>query len=114
MQNNLMYVPGQQFRNFEVYRREAATDAKGRSLPSAETRIGSIKGSISDANQREVEKYKQMGYPITHTIVVQLKCNVKANDVLVRDGVRYYVKGVNNPAYLNFYTIIHCECKEGE
>ena len=109
-----MFVAGQQIKKFDVYRRETNTDAKGRVSSESEVAKTPIKGSISAANQREVEKYKQIGYPITHTIVCQLKVDVKANDILVRDGVRYYVKGVDNPAALNFYTIIHCECKEGE
>ena len=109
-----MFVAGQQIRKFDVYRRETKTDGKGRVLSEGEVLKGQIKGSVSTANQKETEKYKQIGYPITHTIVCQLKADVKANDVLVRGDKRYYVRGVDNPAYLNFYTIIHCECKEGE
>ena len=114
MLNHLMFVAGKQIRKFDVYRREATTDGKGRVLNESEVPKGRIKGSISSASQQEVEKYKQFGYPITHTIVCQLKADVEANDVLVRGCNRYYVRGVNNPADLNFYTIIHCECKEGE
>ena len=109
-----MFVPGQQLRVFEVYRREGGVDKKGRSLPETEKLVRVVKGSISAASQREIERYKQIGYPITHTVVVQLRCDVKANDVLVRNGVRYYVKGVDDPASMGFFTVIHCECKEGE
>lgn len=114
MQNNLMFVAGQQLRTFEVYRKTSSTDAKGHVKYGVEELIGKIKASISEANQREVEKYKQMGHPITHTLVQQLKTIVKAEDVLLMDGNRYYVKAVDNPAGLNFYAIIHCDCKVGE
>ena len=114
MQNNLMFVAGQQLRTFEVYRKQSSTDARGHVAYGDEELIGKIKASISVANQREVEKYKQMGHPITHTLVQQLKTIVQAEDVLLMDGNRYYVKGVDNPAGLNFYAIIHCDCKVGE
>lgn len=114
MQNNLMFVAGQQLRTFEVYRKGATKDAKGHVRYNEERCIGKIKASISTANQREVEKYKQMGHDITHTLVQQLRTIVQAEDVLVMDGNRYYVKGVDNPAGLNFYAIIHCDCKAGE
>ena len=114
MQNNLMFVAGQQLRTFEVYRKTSQKDAKGHVSYGGEELIGKIKASISVANQKEVEKYKQMGHSITHTLVQQLKTIVKAEDVLVMDGVRYYVKGVDNPAGLNFYAIIFCDCKAGE
>lgn len=114
MQNNLMFVAGQQLRTFEVYRKTAKKDAKGHVSYGKEELIGKIKASISVANQKEVEKYKQMGHSISHTLVQQLKTIVKAEDVLLMDGNRYYVKGVDNPAGLNFYAIIHCDCKAGE
>ena len=115
MQNNLMFVAGQQLRTYDVYRKESRKDSKGRVVYDyGEEPIGRIKASISTATQKEVEKYKQMGHPITHTLVQQLRTIVKAEDKLVRDGVNYYVKGVDNPADLNFYAIIHCDCKAGE
>ena len=55
-----------------------------------------------------------MGHPITHTLVQQLRTKVKAEDKLVREGMNYYVKGVDDPANLGFYSIIQCECKAGE
>ena len=114
MQNNLMFVAGQQLRTFEVYRKTSTKDAKGHVKYGEECCIGKIKASISTANQSQVEKYKQMGHKITHTLVQQLRTIVKAEDVLVMDGNRYHVKGVDNPAGMNFYAIIHCDCKAGE
>ena len=114
MQNNLMFVAGQQLRTFEVYRKEPSKDAKGHISYGNEKLIGRIRASISTANQKEVEKYKQMGHSITHTLVQQLRTIVKAEDVLMMDGNKYYVRGVDNPAGLNFYAIIYCDTKAGE
>lgn len=109
-----MYVPGQQIRKFDVYRKKAKKDKKGRVLGSQEVKVTQIRGSIALTNQREVDRFKQLGYPVTHTIIVQLRCDVEENDVLVKDDERYHVKGVKKPADLGFYTVIYCEKKAGE
>ena len=75
--------PGQGFKPFIVLRRTGAKTVTGRPYTGSFTQIGTFLGIISQASPREVEQWKQLGTPITHTIVQRgTKNRAKANDVL--------------------------------
>lgn len=113
MQNNIMFVPGQQLKTFNVYRKASSLDAKNRLKYGELEPVDSFKGTIAQANQREVERFKSMEHPITHTIVASLRVPVQAEDVLERDGKRYFVQGVDDPLGIGLYTIIYCKHEAG-
>lgn len=75
--------PGQGFKKFSVLRRvtlisERGTPYTGDLLPQYE-----FYGMITQADPKEVEQFKQLGTPITHTIVQRGTANrAKATDVL--------------------------------
>lgn len=75
--------PGQGFKPFTVMRREGATTATGRPYTGSFKPVGTFLGIISQASPREQEQWKQLGTPITHTIVQRgTKNRAKGNDVL--------------------------------
>lgn len=114
MQNNIMFVPGQQLKTFNVLRKKAELDGKNRLRYSSEPEpVDSFKGTISQASQREIERFKSIEHPITHTIVVRLRAPVKAEDMLERDGKKYFVQGVDDPLGVGLYTIIYCNQEAG-
>lgn len=82
--------PGQGFKPFTVLRREGATTATGRPYTGSFTTMGTFLGIISQASPTEKEQWKQLGTPITHTIVQRGTDNrAKANDVLELTVDRY-------------------------
>lgn len=75
--------PGQGFKPFTVLRRVGATTNTGRPYTGSLEQVGTIIGIISQASPREQEQWKQLGTPITHTIVQRgTKDRAKATDVL--------------------------------
>lgn len=75
--------PGQGFKPFTVLRRQGAKTVTGRPYTGSLTAMGSFYGIISQASPHEKDQWKQLGTPITHTIVQRgTKNRAKANDVL--------------------------------
>jgi hypothetical protein len=75
--------PGQGFKPFTVYEREGTKTATGRPYTGNLVKKGSFYGIISQASPKEQEQWKQLGTPITHTIVQRGTRNrAKGNDVL--------------------------------
>lgn len=75
--------PGQGFRRFRILRREGGTTAKGRPYTGAFAPCGEFFGIITQASPKEVEQSKQLGTPITHTIVQRgTTVHANATDVL--------------------------------
>ena len=64
-----MIRPGQGFQLFSVLRRVGTTTKTGRATTSKLTSHGEFYGIISQASPKEIEQHKQLGSPITHTIV---------------------------------------------
>lgn len=75
--------PGQGFKPFTVLRRTGAKTVTGRPYTGSLTAMGTFLGIISQASPHEKDQWKQLGTPITHTIVQRgTKNRAKANDVL--------------------------------
>lgn len=78
-----MLRPGQEFQLFSVLRRVGTTTNTGRPTTSKLESQGEFYGIISQASPKEIEQHKQLGSPITHTIVQRgTKIRAKATDVL--------------------------------
>lgn len=75
--------PGQGFKQFSVLRRAGGLSDSGRPVTSKLQPQGSFYGIISQAEPKEIEQWKQLGTPITHTIVQHgTKDRAHADDVL--------------------------------
>lgn len=81
-----MLRPGQGFKPFKVLRREGGLTDKGRPTTSVLKPQGKFLGIITQASPTEKEQHKQLGTPITHTIVQRgTKNRAKATDILELD-----------------------------
>lgn len=91
-----MLRPGQGFKTFIVLRRVSGTTETGRPYTNSKAPQGTFKGMISNADPKEIERYKKLDTPITHTIVQHgpFPNRAKATDVLeLREGdeSRYFL-----------------------
>lgn len=111
-----MLRPGQGFKPFCVLRRVIATTATGRPHTGKLELQGKFLGMITQASPKEIEQYKQLGSPITHTILQRGTTNrAKATDVLeLDDGSenprRFLVQGEpQDPGELGHFLIYKVE-----
>lgn len=112
-----MLRPGQGFKKFRVLRRTGGTTEKGRPRTGKLTPHGEFYGMITQASPAEREQHKQLGSPITHTIVQRgTKNRAKATDVLelVVDGEekgrRFFVQGEpQDPGELGHFLVYKVE-----
>lgn len=105
--------PGQGFKPFRVYRREGGTTDTGRPHTAKLTVKGEFFGIISQASPTEKEQWKQLGTPITHTIVQRgTKDKARATDVLEleAEGRMFLVKGEpHDPGELGHFLVYKVE-----
>ena len=110
-----MLRPGQGFKLFRVLRRKSGLTASGRPHTSGLEKQSEFFGMITQASPQEVEQFKQLGTPITHTIVQRgTKGRAKATDVLEHgegDNVRQFlVKGEpQDPGELGHFLVYRVE-----
>lgn len=108
--------PGQGFKPFLVLRRESKTTATGRPHTGSLVLHGKFLGMITQASPKEIEQHKQLGSPITHTIVQRgTKNRAKATDILeLDDGSknrrRFMVQGEpQDPGELGHFLVYKVE-----
>lgn len=110
--------PGQGFKPFSVYRRTATTTATGRPVSGALECQGGLVGIITQASARDIEQHKQLGHPITHTIVqrpAEGQVRAKATDVLELEGTgrRFIVQTQpKDPGELGHFVVYQVEERE--
>lgn len=111
-----MLRPGQGFKPFKVLRREGGTTESGRPHTTKLTLHGKFLGMITQASPAEIEQHKQLGSPITHTIVQRGTENrAKATDILeLDDGSqnprRFMVRGEpQDPGELGHFLVYKVE-----
>ena len=107
--------PGQGFRLFNVFQKKGGTTATGRPQTATMEKVGEIYGIISQADQKEIEQWKQNGHPITHTILQRGAIgSAKPTDELELDGTdrRFIVQGVRDPGELGHFTIYKVQERE--
>lgn len=104
--------PGQGFQPFTVLRREGGLTEKGRPTTSMLKPQGEIRGIITRSAPTETDQHKQLGSPISYTILQRGTENrARANDILEsKDGRRFLVKGdPRNPGGLGHFLSYKCE-----
>ena len=110
-----MLRPGQGFQPFKVFRKEGGLATSGRPTASGRKPVGEFYGMISQASPKEIEQHKQLGTPITHTIVQRgTKNRAKATDILMlgegETARRFKVQGEpKNPGELGHFLVYTVE-----
>lgn len=92
--------PGQGFKLFRILRRVGGITSGGRPHTNSKAPQGEFFGMLTQASPREIEQHKQLGSPITHTILQRgTTPRAKANDILElvtvsgAKGRQFMVKG---------------------
>ena len=108
--------PGQGFKPFKVLQRESGTTETGRPYTREFALKGKFLGMITQASPKEIEQHKQLGSPITHTIVQRgTTTRANATDVLeLDDGSekprRFLVQGApQDPGELGHFLVYKVE-----
>lgn len=111
-----MLRPGQGFKPFRVLRRVSGTTATGRPHTGSLAPKGKFLGMITQASPKEIEQHKQLGSPITHTIIQRGTAGrAKATDILeLDDGSqnprRFLVQGEpQDPGELGHFLVYKVE-----
>lgn len=112
-----MLRPGQGHKLFRVLRRVGATTNTGRPHTNSLASQGEFYGMITQASPEEIDRYKKLDTPITHTIVQRgTKNRAKATDILeLADGCgenprRFRVQGEpKDPGELGHFLIYKVE-----
>ena len=108
--------PGQGFRPFRVLRRVIGVTEKGRPHTGELEEAGCFLAIISQASPREQEQWKQLGTPISHTVLQRgTKNRARGNDVLElvqKEGCgetrRFLVQGQpHDPGELGHFLVYH-------
>lgn len=99
--------PGEGYKRFSVKKLGKAKNTNGRVQKAGYEAAGTIIGILATASQKEIEKWKQLGHPITHKIVqrgVQNAAVATNYLVLSETGKKdryFYIQGASNPGELN-------------
>lgn len=112
-----MLRPGQGFQKFRVLRNVSAVTSGGRPHTNSKAPQGEFLGMITQATPKEIEQHKQLGSPITHTILQRGTNNrAKATDVIElvvageKKGRRFRVQGEpQDPGELGHFLIYKVE-----
>ena len=112
-----MLRPGQGFKLFRILRRVGATTDTGRPHTNSKAPQGEFFGMLTQASPVEIEQHKQVGSPITHTILQRgTSPRAKATDILElvtndgTDGRKFLVKGEpQDPGELGFFLVYKVE-----
>lgn len=105
----LFFKPGQELKRYDIYRKKATRDARGRvSVASQPECIETVYGSIARASQSEQARWSQQGHPITHTIVIRGPTKADAGDEVRIGEKSYHVQGKHDPAGLGFFSTLYC------
>lgn len=115
-----MLRPGQGFKLFRILRRVGATTDSGRPHTNSKAPQGEFYGMLTQASPKEIEQHKQLGSPITHTILQRgTTPRAKANDILQLvtgcgdKGREFMVKGKpQDPGELGFFLVYKVEERE--
>lgn len=100
---------GQQYKKYSIHRKIATTDARGKTTYSVSAEpVGTLYGAVSSYSPSEREQWGQLGHEVTHRIVVEGKCEAQENDVLVRDGRKFYVETKKDNGALGMFTVLAC------
>lgn len=112
--------PGQELRNFDVFRAASAKTASGRVLRNADNgtldamqgKIGTVRAILAAAKPEEKERWRQLQHPVTHKIIQQgvPAFEIVPGDYFERGNKKYYVQTAPyNVGDINHWTIYYCD-----
>lgn len=118
MQPPIFFTPGQQLKTFTLYKKKTNVSPRGRvTYGTEEEPLGTFRGTIVQAGQREQERWGQMGHPITHKIVIRgiypVLDEAEAETVVGTEGRFWTVQGTHDPSELHYFHALYCNERLG-
>ena len=110
--NAMNLRPGQELREFDVFRDAEHKTASGRVTSNDRERLGTIKAILAAARPEEKERWRQLEHPVSHKLIQQgvPPFEVRPGDSFMRGGRRYIVQTVPyNVGDLGQWTIYYCD-----
>lgn len=104
--------PGQELREFAVYRDTDTRTTSGRITSGGRELLGLVRAVLAAAKPEEIERWRQLEHPVTHKIIQQgaAQFTIRSGDSLMCGESRYIVQTAPyNPGGLNHWTIYYCE-----
>ena len=69
---NVMMLPGQEKRDFEVFAIETRSTDRGREgLVNEYTPIGELSAVLAQAKPEEIQRWRQLNHPVSHKLIMQ-------------------------------------------
>lgn len=104
--------PGQELREFEVFRDGEHKTASGRVVSNDRERLGTVKAILAAAKPEEKERWRQLEHPVTHKMIQQgaPPFEIRPGDFFERGDRRYFVQAAPyNVGDLGHWTIYYCD-----
>ncbi len=108
----VMMMPGQELRQFDGKRPETRETNRAQVVVAGYDDQGSVRAILAQAKPEEIERWKQLGHPITHKIIMQRRptFEIRAGDIFERAGQRFYVQAQpHDVGDLGHWTIFYCD-----
>jgi len=105
-------APGQELRQFEVYRDGGHRTASGRVISNGIEKMGTISAVLAAARPEEKERWRQLEHFVTHKIIQHgtAPFEIVPGDFLMQGNKRYIVQmEPYNVGGLNHWTIYYCD-----
>lgn len=101
---------GNLFKDFWVEEKDTTLSARGRARSEfKQDDPRHIMAVLAEAQPSEIERFRQLEHPITHTITQRGRPRAKAGDRIVHGSRIFYVQGVDEPGDLGLWTIYYAE-----
>lgn len=102
--------PGNLFKDFWIEEKDTAVSSRGRAKGGYDQEnTKHILAILAGAQPNEIERFRQLEHPITHTITHKGKPKAAASDRLIHGARIFYIQGVDEPGELGIWTIYYAE-----
>lgn len=108
--------PGRDLKRYNAYHLTTTRDKRGNAIESydLDKPFLTFTGVISRASQKEKVHYEQLGHNVTHEIIVYRRVPIKAGDLIVRAGRKFYVHDIRDPGEIGLMFCIMTEERQSE
>lgn len=109
----LKVTPASILKEFTICPRAVSVRADGRPRRTREKTSRTLRAAICDIRMQTDVRARQYGFAATHRLIVRGRTDVREGDVLMREGLSYYVWAVHDMGLMGMYTEILCQRRNG-
>lgn len=104
----MIKLTGAPWHEFEILRTTAVLDASGR-INRQERATGRLTAIAAGIEPQAHERAGGTEHPMVHRLVARGTPDLRAGDILRREGERCYVHGVRDVGMMGLFTVVLCE-----